>query len=159
MSLQALEFRKMGASYSAICAQLMDPDTDPQVPYYKSRQAVQMAVKSILKRTAAEPAAEVRGLALERLDAMLSGVWARASAGDAWAIDRALAIEARRASLLGLNAPTKIESDNKHEVAPGGVMIVPGMATDPAAWAALVAKQQADLMAKTAAAQDEPPAP
>ena len=68
MSLQALEFRKMGASYSAICAQLMDPDTDPQVPYYKSRQAVQMAVKSILKRTAAEPAAERAGPPADRGD-------------------------------------------------------------------------------------------
>jgi hypothetical protein len=54
-----------------------------------------------------EKAEEVRRLELERLDALLAGCWDSARGGDPPAIDRVLAIMARRARLLGLDAPSK----------------------------------------------------
>lgn len=42
---------------------------------------------------------------VERLDALLLGIWANARSGIPEYVDRALKIIARRAALLGLDAP------------------------------------------------------
>jgi hypothetical protein len=59
----------------------------------------------------------VRRLELERLDALLAVLWPLAVAAqpDQYAIDRVLAIMARRARYLGLDAPEKkdVTSDGK----------------------------------------------
>lgn len=47
-------------------------------------------------------------LELERLDAILMGIWGQASSGHLGAIDRVLKIMDRRARLTGLDAPAKI---------------------------------------------------
>jgi hypothetical protein len=62
-----------------------------------------------LTKICTEKAEEVRRLELERLDAMLAGIWSRAARGEEAAIDRVLKIQARRAALLGLDAATKQE--------------------------------------------------
>jgi hypothetical protein len=52
----------------------------------------------------AESAAAVTRLEVERLDALLLAVWSKALHGDLPALDRVLAILARRAKLLGIDA-------------------------------------------------------
>ena len=58
-----------------------------------------------------EPAEEVRELMLERLDAALRAVWPRVLEADDGAINSLLRIEARRAKLLGLDAPATVSHD------------------------------------------------
>ena len=54
-----------------------------------------------------EVADETRQLEVERLDALWRIMFAKAMAGSHQAVDRCLAIQDRRAKLLGLDAPTK----------------------------------------------------
>jgi len=96
--MQALEMRKKGESFPAIAKSLG----------YATMSGAYNAVMSAIKRTLQEPADEVRQLELARLDALLSAAWKAAMANDGDAQYRVLAIMARRAKLLGLDAPTKI---------------------------------------------------
>ncbi len=95
--LQALELRKAGVSYAAIAQRLG----------YRSGSGAHAAVGAALKRTQQEPADEVRRLELERLDGMLLAIAGQIKGGNQGAIDRALGIMARRAKLLGLDAPVR----------------------------------------------------
>lgn len=97
--LKALELRKAGVSYQRIAETLG----------YKDASGAWRAVKSALKKTLQEPAAELRTLEVERLDAMLSAIWASVKQGQYGAQDRALKIMERRARLLGLDAPVKAD--------------------------------------------------
>jgi hypothetical protein len=76
---------------------------------YSEVRAYQIVTAEVarLNNERSEVAAEVRRIDLERLDALLDGVWAPAQAGDEKAIASVLAIMARRAKLLGLDAPVK----------------------------------------------------
>jgi AcrR family transcriptional regulator len=65
--------------------------------------------KSALRRTLAEPAADVRRLDAERLDRLQYAVWTSAMDGDLGAMDKVLKIMERRANLLGL--------DHRHGIA------------------------------------------
>ena len=96
---QALALRYGGATYDSIA----------QALHYASRQGAQMAVEAALRKTVQEPADQLRQLDLGRLDAMLLAIWAQARAGNFEAIDMALKILARRAKLLGLDAPVRQE--------------------------------------------------
>ena len=97
--LKALELRKAGVSYQRIAETLG----------YKDASGAWRAVKSALKKPLQEPAAELRPLEVERLDAMLSAIWASVKQGQYGAQDRALKIMERRARLLGLDAPVKAD--------------------------------------------------
>lgn len=103
--LKALELRKAGVSYQRIAETLG----------YKDSSGAWRAVKAALKKTLQEPADELRTLEIERLDAMLSAIWASVKQGQYGAQDRALKIMERRAKLLGLDAPVKqdITSDGE----------------------------------------------
>ena len=96
---QALELRKAGASYDSIAKELG----------YRDRSGAYRAVAVALLKTLQEPAAEVRQLELERLDKMLLGLWRPATSGHEGAVDRVLRIMARRAALLGLDAPVRAD--------------------------------------------------
>ena len=100
---QALDLRKAGVSFPAIAKQLG----------YRSVASAYDAVLAALKRTQQEPADEVRRLAVERLDRILFAVWKRAidpnDPQQFEALDRVLRIEQRRAKLLGLDAPDKVD--------------------------------------------------
>jgi hypothetical protein len=65
---------------------------------------------------AAEPADELRTLELERLDAMLAAIWPSVQRGHLASIDRALAIQERRARYLGLDAPARIDVETRIRV-------------------------------------------
>ena len=94
---QALELRLGGAPYHSIASALG----------YATAYGAQLAIEAALKKTLQEPAEDVRKIELERLDALLLAVWGKARKGDYFAIDAALKILARRAKLLGLDAPVK----------------------------------------------------
>ncbi len=95
--MQALELRKAGVSYVRIA----------EVLGYASGSGAHKAVASALKKTLQEPADDLRTLEIERLDAMLSAIWASVKQGQYGAIDRAIKIMERKAKLLGMDAPTK----------------------------------------------------
>lgn len=100
---EALEYRKMGLSY----AQIADKCG------LNSAQNAWNAVESALKRTLQEPADEVRKLESARLDAMFIQTYNNAQKGDLQSIAAALNIMARRARLLGLDAPVRSELTGK----------------------------------------------
>lgn len=100
--VKALELRKLGFTYRRIGEQLGVTEAG----------AHKMVTKSLreLDEKSAESAIEVRRLELERLDGWTLRVAQEIEKGRALrAIDRGLRIQARRAKLLGLDAPTKLE--------------------------------------------------
>lgn len=97
--LKALELRKAGIPYQRIAESLG----------YKDASGAWRAVKAALKKTLQEPADELRQIEIERLDAMLSSIWASVKQGQYGAIDRAIKIMERKAKLLGMDAPTKTD--------------------------------------------------
>jgi hypothetical protein len=103
--LNALEYRKLGYSFKQIADAL--GYAGPQGAY----EAVQAALRSVIR----EPAEEVLGLELERLDALFVKPYSSALAGDLQALSACLAVMTRKARLLGLDAPVKTETSG-----PGG---------------------------------------
>ena len=94
---QALELRMAGKGYQAIGDAL-------GITAPGAADAVRRAIAKLEAETA-EKAEEVRRLELDRLDAMLEGLWEKAKDGDPQAIDRVLRIQERRAKYLGIDAP------------------------------------------------------
>jgi hypothetical protein len=97
--LRALELRLAGVTYQQIADELG----------YAGRQGAFKAVEAALKLTLREPADNLRRISAERLDRATLAIWRAVNAGDLQAIDRLLRIEARRAKLLGLDAPQRQE--------------------------------------------------
>lgn len=99
---RVLELRKTGMSFTRIAR---------ATGYTKA--GAYGAFRRALLAIVQEPAEEVRVLEVARLDALLESLWATAIAGDLRAVDRVLAVMTRRASLLGLDAPQRV--DIQHE--------------------------------------------
>ena len=99
---RALRLRLAGASYDAIAREVGFADRS------NARRDVMAAIEEIIR----EPAEEVRAMELARLDAMLLGLWPKASKGDAVAVAHVLRIQDRRASYLGLDASKRLEISN-----------------------------------------------
>jgi len=89
---KAVELRLAGVGYAKIAAQLG----------YKDATAASSAVKRALDGSLEESPEQIRQQELERLDAMLVGMWPKARRGDAVAVDRVLRLTERRSRLLGL---------------------------------------------------------
>ncbi|WP_211440934.1 hypothetical protein [Collimonas humicola] len=98
--LQALEYRKMAYTYAQIA----------EVLGYATPQGAYLAIQSALTRIIREPAEDVLKLELERLDAMFSKPYQAATNGDLLAVGACLNIMARKAKLLGLDAPAKVDA-------------------------------------------------
>ena len=94
---RALQLRKAGASFEQIGRAL-------GVSTPRAWRIFQRG----LARVVHEPAEELRQLEALRLDGLLTAMWPHAMAGKGWAVDRVLAIMQRRARLLGLDAPTRV---------------------------------------------------
>jgi len=92
---EALLLRQKGYTFDQIAQSLG----------YKGESGAREAFRRALLRTLQEPAAEVRELELNRLDALLTIAWDLAISGDLNAMDRVLKIQDRRARYLGLDAP------------------------------------------------------
>lgn len=109
--LKALEMRMAGQPYSRIAAALG----------YRGRSSAYTAVMRVLERREQEPAERVRLLELQRLERLLLTYWQRATrqrTPDINAAKLCLDILARRARMLGLDAPVKVDiTDLVREVA------------------------------------------
>ena len=108
--LRALQLRKAGLPYHAIGQQL---GTTSQYAFKLVKAALEH-----LRTRCAEATETLRQLELERLDALLMGLWTPASRGDHASIDRVLKIMERRARLLGLDAPAKVAPTSPDGEAP-----------------------------------------
>ena len=104
----ALALRIDGLDYARIAT---TPDPDAGGALFPSVVAARRAVARALREAADDPATERRLQAL-RLDRALAGAWAKALAGDGPAIDRILAVEARRSRLLSLDMPEAATGDD-----------------------------------------------
>lgn len=105
---QALELRKAGATYQQIAKQLK----------YAGKGNVCRDIERAIAEITTEPAEDVKKIELARLDALLVGIWTKASKGDPMLIDRVIRIMDRRAKYLGLDAPVKTR--NEHSGPEGG---------------------------------------
>lgn len=99
-SARALELRSKGYTFQRIAAELG----------YSGKQGAHDAVMRALDATLREPADEFRLLDLERLDRLWRGFYPRACAGDVHATNACLQIMDRRARLLGLYLPLRVEA-------------------------------------------------
>ena len=96
---QALEYRASGMSYRAIGEAM-------GINQSNAYRMVKAEVQQIREKTS-EQADELRTIELQRMDAMLAGLWSKATSGDGAAVDRVLRIMERRAKLIGLDSPTR----------------------------------------------------
>lgn len=105
LQAKALELRRMGLGFVAIGEQLG----------LKKSQAHRLVTAGMAEARAqiGASADELRTEELSRLDGMLQGLWPRARKGEVVAIDRVLKIGERRAKLLGLEAPVRIETTGR----------------------------------------------
>ncbi len=105
----ALELRKRGGSFDNIAATM-------GISKSTAHNLVHKAIDQ-LKTTTLKKAEELKVLDLERLDSMLVGIYPKATAGDAKAINAVIKLMDQRAKLLGLYAPTKseVQGEVKHE--------------------------------------------
>ena len=133
---RALEMRKAGASFEEIGAEVGTSTA-------AAHKAVQRALAD-LNRLAEGDAAELRGLELARLDALLAAVWPAATNGELPSVDRALKIGERRSKLLGLDAPVKHAStnpDGTEERPQAAVLVFPEPIDDVDEWVRQYAPQ------------------
>jgi predicted DNA binding protein len=100
---EAFELRKAGGSLQQIGDKIG-----------VSKQAVSQMLKRVLADLVSatmEDAEDVRHMEVERLDALLLGLWQKARAGNEGAVDRVLRIMQRRSELLGLDAPRRTTTE------------------------------------------------
>ena len=95
---EAVRLRLEGASYREI-ADLLG--------YQGPSGAFRAVERGLSKLCPVERIELLRRMELSRLDRLMRALWPKALQGDYGAIDRVLAIMARRAKLLGLDAPAK----------------------------------------------------
>ena len=102
-AVQALVLRKEGHTYDAIAQQVG----------FRTRQAAYNAVIRLLRKTAQEPADELRKLELDRLTEIINVLWPKVIAVDMQAIDRYLRLSKRMSELTGIDAPIKTEDKSE----------------------------------------------
>lgn len=98
-----MELRIAGYSLRAIAAELgcaMSTVTD--------------GIERELAELTREPAERLRTVEVERMDEMLKALWPRIQSGDTASVDSGLRVMARRAKLLGLDAPVQVSADMRH---------------------------------------------
>lgn len=67
------------------------------------------ALDDVYRERSAEDIATAKGQDLERIDELIAALWTEAKRGKWLAIDRIIALMERRARLLGLDAPHRID--------------------------------------------------
>lgn len=136
---RALELRKAGLGYAAIARQLG----------YAGPSGAYKAITTALRGLTREPAEELLTLELARLDALLTGLWAEARAGNVSKVDRVLKIMARRSAYLGLDAPERFADVTDHRREAEQIAAEIGKRDDPA----IVAQIARDLLLSQQAAR------
>jgi len=107
-----MKFRKSGWTYEKIALAALRKYGYKALPLgYDSRYAYKDVKRELdkLRDGTSEDTEAVRDIELQRLDALLAGIWAKAARGNVAAIDRALRISERRCKLLGVDAPTELK--------------------------------------------------
>lgn len=99
-----VELRRSGKSYDEIAHQV-------GISKSQAHRHVESALAEAREAIDAD-AVELKAQELDRLNAMLSGLWTEARRGNHGAVDRVLKIMERRAKLLGLDAPLKVAKTN-----------------------------------------------
>jgi len=99
--LKIIELRRAGVTWEKISAEIGFKNASGAYKMYQ-RAAARMIRPNL---------EELRDVELDRLDRMQLGIWPKAKDGDMRAIDTVLRIQDRRARLLGLDAPTKIQAE------------------------------------------------
>lgn len=97
----ALDLRRSGASYRQIADAL---DISVATAHKRVRAGLRMVIQ--------EPAEALLKIELDRLDAMLAGLWGGVTAGDPKAVLAAVKVETLRAKLLGLEQPQKVSIEH-----------------------------------------------
>jgi hypothetical protein len=113
----AVSLRKQGLSYPKIAEAMRNMTPEARGIYgiperYGEAQAWRDVAKELtrLEAKTKENAEAVRRLELERLDAMLAGVWSLAEVGNLDAVETVLKLQTRRARYVkGLEVPTRSE--------------------------------------------------
>lgn len=97
---RVLELRRAGLTFDVIAQEVG----------YSNASGAHHAYTRAMKRTLVDAGSdELRDLELDRLDRLQRFAWAQATQGNLRAIDTILKIMARRAKILGLDAPIKAE--------------------------------------------------
>ena len=99
----ALAARLAGMSYEAIAEHLG----------YADKSGAFRACMAAIKALPVENAEQVRSLELARLDRMLAAVWPNVIRGISSAVHAALAVEERRCRLLGMDAPSRVDVEQR----------------------------------------------
>lgn len=98
---KVIELRRAGLTWTTIAQQT--GYSGPSGAYKAYQRAAERLIRPNLE--------EHRDMELDRLDRLQAAVWTRAAGGDVKAIDSVLRIIDRRARLLGLDAPQKIQAE------------------------------------------------
>jgi hypothetical protein len=99
--LRVLELRRAGLTWQRIAEEVG----------YADHTGAYSAYKRALKRTLQQPADELRQQELDRIDRLQLAIWQKAMQGDMKAIATIVRLMERRAKLLGLDAPVRIEQE------------------------------------------------
>lgn len=99
--MQVLELRRAGWTWHRIAEQVG----------YADHSGAYVAYKRAIKRVMEQPVEELRTQELDRLDRLQVAAWTAAVKGDTKAILTILRIMERRAKLVGLDKPIKIEQE------------------------------------------------
>ncbi|MDH6282818.1 hypothetical protein [Prescottella agglutinans] len=103
--VETQERRKLALQLKLEGWSLREIAEDPRID--RDMSVVSRYITDSVKAIPQQAAEEVIQMELARLDAMWKGIWADATHGDTWKIDRALAIMERRAKFLGLDGFVK----------------------------------------------------
>ncbi len=90
---QVMQLRLQGLGFDAIAQQVG----------YTNASGAWKAWKRVLSRMPVVETKHEREESRMRLDAAVAAIWKRVQQGDLWAIDRLIALEKRRAELMGLD--------------------------------------------------------
>jgi hypothetical protein len=101
----ALDWRRAGPSFERIGEKM-------GISKVRAHQLVTEAMEHT-RQVIASGADELRAEEVARLDGMLEKLWPKARRGEVAAVDRVLKIGERRAKLLGIEAPVRIETTGK----------------------------------------------
>ena len=99
--VKVLELRRAGLTWQRIAEETG----------YADHTGAYAAYKRAIKRTMQQPADELREAELDRIDRLQLALWPKAMKGDNASINTIVRLMERRARLLGLDTPIKIQQD------------------------------------------------
>ena len=99
--VKVLELRRAGLTWQRIAEEVG----------YKDHTGAYAAYKRAIKRTQQQPADELREAELDRIDRLQLALWPKAMKGDNASVNTIVRLMERRARLLGLDTPIKIQQD------------------------------------------------